>query len=150
MDFKKHAIYLIPAIFLVFCIALALGVQATSDKPLEKKKLHQQITEIESYNSETLLLIDQYKRDKLTTTYFTEQLGQIQKQVLSTEDELQKSNVTGESEKGLRVLTDIVSEYAFISEDLQGSNGDRQELDKEQKKLLQMKDEIAKLSKTYE
>lgn len=149
MELKKKALWIVPTLFLLLSIAGAAIVQQTSDKTLTNKDLHRQITEFQSFNRETKLLFDQFFQNKITYTYFSMQLAQLQNQLLNIFDSLTSKKIDSGTEEGLKSLTQIAIDYGFMVERIDASEG-KLNLEKEAKSLSRTDKQLNKLSKKYE
>lgn len=147
---NKRLLYTAPAVFFVICLISTLIFQSMSKPVLSKKDMHQQIVEFQSYNQETELLLDQYEKGRITYTYLSEQLGQIQKQILSTVDIFESNKILPKDENNLRKLANLATKYAIYIERIENKNDDRTKILKEGENIKSIDQDLEKLSKDYE
>jgi len=147
---QKNILVIFPASLLVVCIVVAGIFQLKSNPVLSKSDLHIKFTEFQSYDQETLLLLDEYLKDKITFTYFSQQIGQIKTQVLSTTEIHQNNKIDSEFEGGAKRLNTFAIDYATLADRIKSSNGEKSKISEEKNGLTKINGQLDKEIKTYE
>jgi hypothetical protein len=146
----NYRLVLPPVIFILFCAVSILLLQLTGDKPLSPSEIHEQSQELASYARESTTLVNEYQKGHLTSIYLTEQLQQIQKQVLSLSNTLSSAQLSTKDEETVAALIDISEEYSATVRSVTRAPEDKKSTEKGLNTFEKEISQIDTLTKHYE
>lgn len=150
MEFIKKPLYWVPIVFLLVATIGAFAIQSMSKPQLTKNDLHTQFSQFQSYDNETSLLLDEYRKDKITFTYLKLQIEQIKKQILSAGEIYNSNNVGKDFEKGVKELNTLAIAYATNAQRIEMSNGDKKKISEAGIEIIKIDKQVNELIKQYE
>ncbi|HSW48041.1 MAG TPA: hypothetical protein VLG67_03070 [Candidatus Saccharimonadales bacterium] len=147
---KSSYIYIVSALIALLVGVTVFGTQMIGNTELNKNDIHSQINDFESFGHETQLLLQNYQQDKITSTYLTNQLNQIDKKFQSISDTLQGKKIAPKDFSNLKKLTNLSSEYLFMTKKIEEKTAEKQQIESELLENKKITKQLEYLGKLYE
>jgi hypothetical protein len=122
---KEIAIAILVVLITIIIVAI---MEVVAKQPLSNDDLKQQLTNLESFSTETLLILDQYSQDKLSFIYVKNQVEQIDKSVNDFYSLIESKPIPDVQQKNVDAIEKLVAQYAMQLKQIESTNGDKGKL----------------------
>jgi hypothetical protein len=143
---NKIVVGILVAFIAVAAITLT---QATADQPLTNHDLYQQISDLDSFASEVLLILDQYDQDKLDFTYLKNQTAQIDKSVNDFYSEIETKVIEESQQQDVSNVEALVFQFGLQLKLIESSDGNRAALDQIAPTIQKLQQQIQESERQY-
>jgi hypothetical protein len=119
---KEIAIAILVALITITVVVI---MEVVVKQPISNDDLKQQLTNLESFSTETLLILDQYSQDKLSFIYVKNQVEQIDKSVSDFYSLIESKPIPDVQQKNVDAIEKLVAQYAMQLKQIESANGDK-------------------------
>jgi hypothetical protein len=148
MYIKKEIV--IAILVAVITIVAVMITQVIDNQPLSNDDLKQQLTNLDSFSAETLLIVDQYTQDKLSFNYVKNQVEQIDKNVSDFYSLVESKSIPDDQQKNVEAVDNLVSQFSMQLKQIESADGDKAKISEVHQIVEQLHQQFAEGERQYE
>jgi hypothetical protein len=145
----KREIAIAIVIGLITLVAVIV-TEVSANQPLSNDDLKQQLTNLDSFASETLLIIDQYSQDKLSFIYVKNQIEQIDKNVNDFYSLVESKPIPDDQQNNVNAVEKLVTQFSSQLKRIASADADKAKLSEVQPIIKQLREQFSESELQYE